>query len=264
MVTVAARSLEKNPVADELPTGAEVEWNDIDLESNQAILARRVRAARQQEGWTLQELASRCGLAISTIQKIETDQMVPTLSVLSKLANGLRRRVSFLIGEDTAEGIEISYRPARDRRAVQARNQVRVESLAGELRDPAFDAYEFFIPPGQDSGPDPVTHRGDELLVCLEGEIEVTIGDRVFELRIGDSVHYKSIAPHRWRNIGRSEARMILVGSYRSHRVKEASGALHAVDGHIAAAEPARRGTKVSKSRAADRKKPGIRVKERR
>jgi transcriptional regulator with XRE-family HTH domain len=55
------------------------------------VLARRVRASREEEGWTLHDLAARSGVAVSTIQKIETGQMVPTLSVLSKIANGLRR-----------------------------------------------------------------------------------------------------------------------------------------------------------------------------
>jgi transcriptional regulator with XRE-family HTH domain len=234
-----------------------------DQESIHGIFARRVRAARLQEGWTLQELAKRCGVAISTIQKIETGQMVPTLSVLSRLANGLHRRLSFLIGEDTADKVEISFRPARDRRVVKARNQARVESLAGELRDPAFDAYELFIPPGRDSGPDPVTHQGDELLLCLEGDIEVTVGDRVLELHTGDSVHYKSIAPHRWRNIGKSEARMILVGSYRSHRAKDVPAALHAMGGTAASAKPrARRRMNVSKSAVATRRKAGVRPEE--
>src|SRR5262245_18614837 len=94
-----------------------------------AVLARRVRDAREEQGWTLQDLARRADVAVSTIQKIETGQMVPTVSVLSKVANGLKRRVSFLIGEDAGD-VEVSYRPARDRRSVQARNKVRVESLA--------------------------------------------------------------------------------------------------------------------------------------
>jgi transcriptional regulator with XRE-family HTH domain len=191
-----------------------------------AVLARRVRASREEQGWTLQDLATRSGVAVSTIQKIETGQMVPTLSVLSKVANGLRRRVSFLIGEDTGD-VEVSHRPARDRRTVQAKNKVRIESLAGELRDPEFDAYEIFIPRGQDSGPDPGTHRGDELVLCLQGRIELRIGDRVFDLRPGDSVHFKSIAPHSWRNIGQSEARMILVGCYKPYRAKGGAAAVH-------------------------------------
>jgi transcriptional regulator with XRE-family HTH domain len=201
--------------------------------STEAVLAERVRAARQEAGWTLQELAQRCGVAVSTIQKIEAAQMVPSLSILSKVANGLRRRVSFLIGEDPGE-LEISYCPAHDRRTVQAQNRVRVEALAGDLRDPEFDAYEFFIPPGQDSGPDTTTHRGEELIICVQGRIEFVIGDRVFDLQAGDSVRYKSIAPHRWRNVGRGLARVILIGSYRSHHARAIPTPLHVAEDRAA------------------------------
>jgi transcriptional regulator with XRE-family HTH domain len=204
-----------------------------DRASTEAVLAERVRAARQEAGWTLQELALRCGVAVSTIQKIEAAQMVPSLSVLSKVANGLRRRVSFLIGEDMGE-LEINYCPARSRRTVQARNGVRVDSLAGDLREPEFDAYEFFIPPGQDSGPETVTHRGEELLMCIHGRIELVVGDRVFDLRVGDSVRYKSIAPHRWRNVGRGLARVILIGCYRSHHARAMRAPLHVAEDRVA------------------------------
>ena len=196
--------------------------------SNEAVLAHRVRTARQEAGWTLRDLAQRCGVAISTIQKIEAGQMVPSLSVLSQVANGLRRRVSFLIGEDIGD-LEISYCPVRARRSVQAGNRVRVESLAGDLRDPEFDAYEFVIPPQQDSGPEAVTHNGEELIICLQGRVEIVIGDRKFDLRVGDSVRYKSIAPHRWRSIGRGQARIILIGCYRSHHAREMRDAVHVV-----------------------------------
>ena len=60
-------------------------------------LASQLRACRARDGLTLQQLATRCGIAASTIHKIESQQMVPTLSVLLKIARGLGRRPEELV-----------------------------------------------------------------------------------------------------------------------------------------------------------------------
>ncbi len=176
-------------------------------------LAQRIKACREQDGLTLFELAERSGVAPSTVQKIEKRQMVPTIAVLMKIANGLRRRVSYLVG-DKEQPTEVTYRAHKQRSAVGTTNRVRVERLAGDLHNPDFDAYEIIIPPGKGSGREPIQHRGDELVICLQGRVEYRVGQEKFTLVAGDSLHFKSILPHTWRNIGKSAARMVAVGSF--------------------------------------------------
>ena len=52
-------------------------------------LGLRVRDLRRSLGWTLEEAASRAGLARSTLSKIENGQMSPTYEALKKLAGGV-------------------------------------------------------------------------------------------------------------------------------------------------------------------------------
>jgi transcriptional regulator with XRE-family HTH domain len=52
-------------------------------------MAKQLRACRARDGSTLQQLATRCGVAASTIQKIERQQMVPTVSPLLEIARAL-------------------------------------------------------------------------------------------------------------------------------------------------------------------------------
>lgn len=176
------------------------------------LLGARVKACREEEGLTLLDLAERSGVAPSTVQKIEKGHMVPTIGVLMKIAGGLRRRVSYFLGDDEGSR-DVSHRSATGRSAMGTNNQIRVERLAADLRDPDFDAYEIIIPPGKNSGKESLRHRGDELAVGLKGEVEFHIGDDRFVLRAGDSLHFKSSLPHSWRNVGDRTARMIVVGS---------------------------------------------------
>lgn len=62
-----------------------------------ADMASQIRACRAADGLTLQQLATRSGVAASTIHKVEAQQMVPTVSVLLKIAKGLGCRPEELI-----------------------------------------------------------------------------------------------------------------------------------------------------------------------
>lgn len=62
-----------------------------------ADMANQIRTCRTAEGLTLQQLASRSGVAASTIHKVEAQQMVPTVCVLLKIAKGLGCRPERLV-----------------------------------------------------------------------------------------------------------------------------------------------------------------------
>jgi len=73
------------------------------MEAALARVASRVREWRDESGYTLQQLADLSGVAASTIQKVETRQMVPTIAVLLKIAHGLGRRPSEFVQRDSNE-----------------------------------------------------------------------------------------------------------------------------------------------------------------
>jgi transcriptional regulator with XRE-family HTH domain len=176
-------------------------------------LAARIKACREQEGLTLLEAAGRSGVAPSTIQKIETGQMVPTVVVLNRIARGLRRRVSYFVGDED-EALDVSFTPAGRRPSVRT-GRVEVRRLGGDLRDPDFDAYRIVVPPRAGSGRGPVQHGGNKLIFCLRGQLAVQVADRQYRLGPGDSVHLKSILPHSWKNLDtRRTAEALIVGSF--------------------------------------------------
>ena len=59
------------------------------IEARVAELSERIRRWRGEVGLTLVELGQKSGVAASTIQKIERQQMIPSIAVLLKIAFGL-------------------------------------------------------------------------------------------------------------------------------------------------------------------------------
>jgi transcriptional regulator with XRE-family HTH domain len=59
-----------------------------------------LRAFRRKQGWTLAEVNQKTGLPVSTLSRIETDQISPTYDQLSKLSVGLCIDMAQLLSGD--------------------------------------------------------------------------------------------------------------------------------------------------------------------
>lgn len=174
-------------------------------------MAQRIRQWREDAGFTLHELAQRSHVAASTIQKIETLQMVPTVSVLLKIARGLGRRPGELIheGHDDLDAVLVR---AAERHPIGERKRMLVERLSGDLFDPQLEVWRVVHEPGSGSG-EPMSYGGEEVLLCEEGELTVTLGDREYVIGPGDSLHFKGTTPHRWKNHGARPVRFLVLGT---------------------------------------------------
>jgi transcriptional regulator with XRE-family HTH domain len=173
-------------------------------------VAERVRCWREEGQLTLQELARRSGVAASTIQKVETQQMTPTVGVLIKIAHGLDRATTELFREPTSE-LHVVHLPAAARHPVGLRSQMIVERLTGDVSEPSLEVWRVVHEPGSGSGSDAVRWDGEALAFCESGEVDYRIGDETYTLRAGDSLHYKTTLPHSWINNGTSPAHVLFV-----------------------------------------------------
>ena len=80
-------------------------------------LGERLRRLRKEAGWTLQDLARRSGVSLSTLSKIENAQVAPTFDTLVKAAHGLGIGFETLLA-DSDSGGKADWRPTdRDPRA---------------------------------------------------------------------------------------------------------------------------------------------------
>jgi transcriptional regulator with XRE-family HTH domain len=182
------------------------------VDAELARISQRVRRLRDEAGLTLQQLAGRSGVATSTIQKVETEQMIPSVAVLMKIARGLGRRVSELVdgGGDELESVHL---PAEQRHPIGTPGQLLVERLSGDLFDPALETWRVTLHPGVSSGHDAIHYDGEELIICEEGTVVFRLGAREVTLRAGDTLHFKASIPHHWRNDSQAPTRFTVTGT---------------------------------------------------
>ncbi len=174
-------------------------------------VSKRLRAWRDEAGLTLQQLAERCGVATSTIQKIETRQMVPTVAVLLKIANGLGRRASDFVKNEDAR-FDVHHTTASSRRSLGDGEKLEIERLAGDLHGSALEVWRVRHGPGSGLFQDGFHFRGELLIVCESGEVDVSVEGKEYVLGAGDSLHFKAELPHGWTNRGDESAVLTVIG----------------------------------------------------
>jgi transcriptional regulator with XRE-family HTH domain len=178
-----------------------------------ATIGKRLVRARESMRLTLQQLSRLSGVAPSTIQKIEAGTMMPSVAVMMKIARGLHKKIGFFLDEEDSS-VEVALVRKRDRvRASVKESGFSVQSLSAELLNSEMDGFVLVVPPGGNSGDEPLYHRGDELVYCVRGRMTFTINSQAYLLRAGDSLHFKSELPHAWKNSGRSEAELVVICS---------------------------------------------------
>lgn len=177
-------------------------------------IGRRVREKREEAALTLQELARRSGVATSTIQKVETSQMIPSVAIVMKIARGLGCRASTLVdGSGDEDELSLVHLRADERHLVGRADKLTVERLSGDLFAPALEAWRVRLQPGVSSGAGSIRYEGEELVVCESGTVTFCVDEIDHRLRPGDTLHFKASLPHSWRNDGSAEARFVVTGT---------------------------------------------------
>jgi len=169
----------------------------------------QLRALRQKRGLSLRTLAELCDLSPNTISLIERGDSSPSVSTLHRLATALGVHITAFF-EGHAEPVQaVLTRAAERRRSGNA--HVLLESLGTGLEEQSLEPFLVTMRPGADSGQEPMVHSGQEMVYCLQGEVEYEVGGRPYQLAIGDTLLFEARLPHRWRNLGNSPATFLLV-----------------------------------------------------
>jgi transcriptional regulator with XRE-family HTH domain len=171
-------------------------------------VGRRVRRLREQKGLSLRALAERCGLSINAISRIERDESSPTVSSLHRLATALRVPITAFFD---SRGPQATVMVRRDRRLSTHGRGVTMESLGSGLPDQQIEPFLMTLGPGVVGAAEPITHAGEELVYCLEGELEYQVGGGWHRLEAGDSLLFQAEQPHLCRNIGDHPAVILLI-----------------------------------------------------
>jgi transcriptional regulator with XRE-family HTH domain len=167
----------------------------------------KLRALRKQAGLSLQQLASRSDVSAAAIHKIEQSGMVPTITTLLKLSGALGRPVAFFVDEEgPAADPTVLIRDGEQRPILTSHTGIDLAGISGAYGRFYLAGARATVVPGASSGEHAMEHPGEELIYLLDGELEFVVNEQSYRLKPGDSLHFRTVQPHFWRNPGTTDA----------------------------------------------------------
>jgi len=179
-----------------------------------ALVARNVRARREQLRLTLRALAARSGVSASMLSDLERGTKSPTVSTLSAIAGALEVPLAALVDEAPAQARRLRVERAAERReAIDRKSGARRDDFGPVPAGSGIRFLRYSVPPRTVAGPFPAHARGTiEHIHLAAGSLRITVGGDSEVLKAGDSCTCLSDAPHGFDNSeGRVEARLYMV-----------------------------------------------------
>ncbi|MBI2060457.1 MAG: helix-turn-helix transcriptional regulator [Nitrospirae bacterium] len=170
----------------------------------------KLREMRERLRVSISDLSRKSGIAVSTLYKIENNKMVPTIVTLHRVARALGCNVATLFSVDGADG-EVEFAGNHNVRPFVSETGFSGRMVAGGIPDGRIFSAVMTLERDGRSGKKHLSHNGEELVVCLKGKVELTVGSRKFVLQKGDALHYKATLDHGFRNVAPSRSEIVYV-----------------------------------------------------
>lgn len=169
----------------------------------------RLKSVRSARGLSQRDLAARAGLTNGAISLIEQNKSSPSVASLKRLLDAIPMSMSEFFSEVEENGTPKYFYGANDFIELSPQNAglgerangVSLRQLGVASRHSLQVLHETY-PPRSDTGPDMLTHQGEEAGIVISGIIEVTVADQIRVLNPGEGYLFDSRLPHRFRNIG--------------------------------------------------------------
>ena len=162
---------------------------------------KRIQMYRENHGWSIWDLSQKSGVEEKVINAIEKGEVMPALGVLVKLSRALGLRIGTFMDDQ--------FKPDP---IITRADQLSSVKVAHEGENPAGYAYyslaigkpdrhmdPFRIEFTANAPTSPSSHEGEELIIVLDGTIELTYGPETTVLHAGDTAYYNSVVTHSLR-----------------------------------------------------------------
>ena len=177
----------------------------------------KVKDLREKNFYTLHDLAAKTGISKSVLNEIESDEIMPPVGTLLKLARALSVGMAYFF-KDEAPAEQVSVTRSGERLSVKRRPHHRdgevdyvYESLEARMPGKHMEPLLVEFVPMETAEMVFTSHEGEEFLFLLDGKLEFRTNERVEILSAGDALYFDSALNHSFRSLTDAPARAVVV-----------------------------------------------------
>lgn len=201
----------KAALASQSSAGAEAVGEEVEKEAPSEV-GSNLRKLRQERRLTIRKVAEIVDVDPSLLASVERTSLGVDMPLLKRLADFYGVTLNKLMGVDLSAATSGNEILMRDHGVLLPRLGlgVQMERLCSGHGIMACKRWR--VEPGVHSN-GAYRHEGEEFLIVIAGEFEVTIeNSRINRLTKGDSLYFRSNLFHSWRNPGQETTELIWIG----------------------------------------------------
>lgn len=174
-----------------------------------SLIGGRVRARRQQRGWTLDHLAEATGLSRRAVVNVEQGASNPSIGTLLRLSEALGIALPALVEPPRSPGVRVTR--AGDGAVLWTGPHGGRGVLVAATSSPdAHELWDWTLGPHDEHRSEPHPDGTGELLQVLDGTLEVDVDGATTTLAAGDGLSFRGDLPHAYRNPDATPVRFVL------------------------------------------------------
>ena len=189
------------------------------MANSNTVVGSKIKGIRESKGLSLEEVAERSGLSLDQITSIETDQNLPSLGPLIKIARALGVRLGTFMDDNDALGPVVCRAEERESKssisfsngAADARKHMEYHPLAQQKAGRHMEPFIIDINPEEEPNFQLSAHEGEEFIYVMQGEVEIVYGKDTYSMKEGDSIFYDSIVKHHVHGAPGKSAKILAV-----------------------------------------------------
>lgn len=180
-------------------------------------LGTKIVQLRESRKLSQQELSDRTELSIDLVKQLESGELVPSLSPLIKIARALGVRLGTFLDDEDNIGPVLSRAGDREKvvrfsdKATPSHSDLDFYSLAADKTGRHMEPFLIDIYPSSAKEIHLSAHEGEEFIFVLTGDVEISYGKAMFQMKEGDSIYYDSIVSHNVHCLGDKPAKILAV-----------------------------------------------------
>lgn len=167
---------------------------DIDVGS-------KIKTIRKKKNMSIASLASQSGISAGMISQIENRKVVPSITVMWKIAKTLGVNIGYFFDETIDQLPNPVVRKDERKKILIGKSKCLYEMLTPDLNR-KIEYLLITLEAKSEKTRDFVNHEGEECGYVIQGVLKVHLQDTVYDLYEGDSISFNSNIPHYFENAG--------------------------------------------------------------
>jgi quercetin dioxygenase-like cupin family protein len=168
-------------------------------------IGKKIKKARIGKKVTFNNLANETGFSIEYLKDVEVGKVIPPVGAILQISRALKIDSDDLLAEQE------STLKSRVKDYTKRTENYAYTTLTPGAENKHLKAFKVNIEALKEHKGAEYQHEGEEFVYVLSGQVEITVGEHVNKLKDGDALHFNSAIRHRLKNIGKSEAVLIVV-----------------------------------------------------